>query len=632
MRKSGNVNVSIASRYSSSNTGAGVRLKRHSIKADDMKAEAMSLTFLGNEGLVRIPFFQRGYVWNIINWEDIFSDLLDFDKSHFLGSLILKQQEKQTGKPKEVVVIDGQQRLTTLSILLRSLYNSFDEDTQKNCESSLRNYLFFKKNQTDKNYFVKIEHSKIDKKHFKNVITNDITNEEYNSIIVENSATKIQSKHNKILQCFKYFSEKLKDVDTDSRIELFNRLLDQENKILVIIDLSEKEDEQAIFDTINSAGVRLSSADIIKNALFQKALELFENPEEVEVLYKEKWEDVFSIDEDAINFWDTPRATGRLMRDNIEILLHSISVIKGFFDPEKHTLSDLSNLYKTYISKISESNLKKFVEEISKYALLFREKILVFNSSTLFNYQDNYARLFHILNVCEISTFHPYILSLFFKYDNNETKLIEELHKVEILVVRRMITRSDTKSYNKMCKEFINDNLSIDAKIAQQSDDDVKNGLTSIANKNAALLLFWVELYRRAKDSKQSVTELKYNYSLEHLMPQKWEEYWSKVTIVDMDGNAILDKEIAKKERYSKIYQIGNMTLLNSSLNISLRNYEFDRKIKGEGRKKGIKDYADLGITKFDILAPYESGDKIWNEEKIISRTESLAADIIKIW
>ena len=110
---------------------------------------------------------------------------------------------------------------------------------------------------------------------------------------------------------------------------MFNRLLDQENKILVIIDLSEKEDEQAIFDTINSAGVRLSSADIIKNALFQKALDLFDSVGDVETLYKDNWENVFSLDEDAINFWDTPRATGRLMRDNIEILLHSISVIKG---------------------------------------------------------------------------------------------------------------------------------------------------------------------------------------------------------------------------------------------------------------------------------------------------------------
>ena len=597
-----------------------------------MKAEAMSLTFLGNEGLVRIPFFQRGYVWNIENWDDILTDLLDFNKSHFLGSLILKQLEKQTGKPKEVLVIDGQQRLTTLSVLLRALYNSFDEETQKNCDSSIKNYLFFKKNQTDKDFFVKIEHSKIDKKYFQKVMKNEVTQDEYDAIVVENHATKTTSKSNKVLQCLKYFTEKLNTIDVVKRLDLFNRLLDQENKILVIIDLSEKEDEQAIFDTINSAGVRLSSADIIKNALFQKALDLFDNVEDVETLYKDNWENVFSLDEDAINFWDTPRATGRLMRDNIEILLHSISVIKGFFDPDKHTLSDLSNLYKAYILKINKTDLEAFIKEISKYAKLFREKILVFNGSTLFNHQDNYSRLFHILSVCEISTFHPYILSLFYKYDNNETKLSQELKKIEQVVIRRMITKSETKSYNKMCKEFIKDNSAVDAKIAEQTKDEILNGLSSISNKNATLLLFWVELYRRANDSKQSVKELKYNYSLEHVMPQKWEEFWSKVDVVDSASIVITDKEAAKKERYSKIYSIGNMTLLNSSLNTSLRNYEFSRKIEGEGRKRGIRHYADLGITRFDILDVYDSGDKVWNEKKISDRTTNLANDILTIW
>ena len=96
-----------------------------------MKAEAMSFTFLGNEGVVKIPFFQRGYIWNKNNWEDMLTDLFDDQKSHFLGSLILKQQEKQSGKPKEVLVIDGQQRLTTMSVLLKALYDSFPDDTKK---------------------------------------------------------------------------------------------------------------------------------------------------------------------------------------------------------------------------------------------------------------------------------------------------------------------------------------------------------------------------------------------------------------------------------------------------------------------------------------------------------------------
>lgn len=206
------------------------------------------------------------------------------------------------------------------------------------------------------------------------------------------------------------------------------------------------------------------------------------------------------------------------------------------------------------------------------------------------------------------------------------------LHKLEVLVVRRMITKSETKSYNKLCKEFIAQSDATDTRIAEQSDAEVGNGLQSISNKNAALLLFWIELYRRHKDNRQSVKELKYNYSLEHIMPQKWEEYWANVPVVDSNGNFIVDAETAKAERNAMIFQLGNMSLLNSRLNTSIRNYDFDRKISGVNRKRGIRAYSDLGITRFDILAPYEAGDTVWNEQKIAVRTAALAADVVAIW
>jgi len=597
-----------------------------------MKADAWSLTFLENEGLVKIPFFQRGYVWETPNWDEILTDLLNVEKSHFLGSLILKQVEKQTGKPKEVLVIDGQQRLTTLSILVRAIYNSFDAQTQDDSKTSMQQCLFYKKARTDKDLLVKIEHSKIDRKHYQRVIKNEITQKELDDILIDDSTKDQRSKHSKILQCYKYFSERLKSIDYDHRIELYNRLLDQEHKILVVIDLGEDDDEQSIFDTINSAGVRLSASDIIKNALFQRAFELFATSDEVETLYDEHWEKVFAGQDDLIQYWETPRATGRLYRDNIEILLHSISVIKGFFDPDQHTLSNLSSLYKTYIHSLSKSELVDFLREISKYAEIYKEKIRVFDKSTIFSFDDVQNRIFHILNVSEISTFHPYILLLFLKYEKDERTLIDELKKLEKFVFRRVIAKADTKNYNKLCKDFIKDSTELDRKILEVTDIDVKAGLTGVSNKNAALILFWIELHRRHIDSKQSLKELKYTYSLEHIMPQKWKEFWSGVDIVDATGKAILEKDIANSERQYKIYHLGNMTLLNSSLNTSLRNYEFAKKIEGDGKKKGIQDYADLTITKDDILNPYLKGDKVWNEKQIFDRTESLASEIISIW
>jgi hypothetical protein len=597
-----------------------------------MKADAMSLTFLSNEGAVKIPFFQRGYVWERVNWDDILSDLLDDSKSHFLGSLILKQVKRPTGKSKEVLVIDGQQRLTTLSILIKALYDSFDDNIKKNCEIPIQSHLFYKKNQTDNEAHIKIIHSRVDSAYYKQVICSELSDEEYANIIVADSSNKINSKDNKILQCYKFFKEELIQLDISKRLDLFNRLLHVENKILVLIDLSDDEDEQAIFDTINSAGVRLSGGDIIKNALFQKAIDIFDSMDIVLKMYETNWEVIFDDDDDSRNFWDTPRPTGRLMRDNIEILLHSISVIKGFFDPDKHTLSDLSTLYKTYINHLDKAQLKDFIIEISEYAKLYRSKILVFKKDTLFNFKDNVQRLFHILNVCEISTFHPYILSLMFKYKNDEVKLNSELRKLEKYIVTRMITKKDTKNYNKICKEFINKNDLIDSKLTEIQEAEIQAGLENITNKNAALLLFWVELYRRDKDTKQSMKELKFVYSLEHIMPQKWEEFWHQVPIVDHLGVNIVNSDNAKNIRYNKIYSIGNMTLLNSSLNTSLRNYTIDRKIAGEGRKKGIKDYADLTITRDDILYPFEKGDVIWNEKKIYDRTHSLGKEILEIW
>jgi hypothetical protein len=597
-----------------------------------MKADAWSLTFLDNEGLVKIPFFQRGYVWGTPNWDEILSDLLNIEKSHFLGSLILKQVKKQSGKPKEVLVIDGQQRLTTLSILVRAIYNSFDSQTQESSKTALETCLFYKKTRTDKDLLVKIEHSKIDRKNYQKVIQNEITQKEYDDIQIDDPTKDQKSKDSKILQCYKYFSEKLKEVSLDDRKELYNRLLDQENKILVVIDLGEDDDEQSIFDTINSAGVRLSSSDIIKNAMFQRAFELFSTSDEVEKLYEQYWEKVFSGQEDIIQYWETQRATGRLYRDNIEILLHSISVIKGFFDPDQHTLSNLSSLYKSYINSLSKSELVDFLKEISKYADIYKEKIRVFDRSTIFSFADNQNRIFHILNVSEISTFHPYILSLYLKYENDNSTLFAALLKLEKFVFRRMIAKADTKNYNKLCKDFIKDSSELDRKLLEVTDDEVRAGLTGVSNKNAALILFWIELHRRHADSKQSLKELKYTYSLEHIMPQKWKEYWSGVQIVDSSGNAILEKDIANSERQYKIYHIGNMTLLNSSLNTSLRNYEFGKKIEGDGKKKGIQDYSDLIITKEDIVNPYLKGDKVWNEKKIYDRTENLANEIISIW
>lgn len=588
-----------------------------------MEAHAKSLAFIGNEGRIRIPFFQRGYVWEDKNWEDLISELLNFKRNHFLGSLILKQQKPVSGEPKEVLVIDGQQRLTTLSILLKAIHDLFSEELQEVTKTTIKTYLFFKKNQTDKNYILKLQHSHIDTLAYKKVIE---------SSDLLHSLDSVNNDSSKILRCYKFFIEYMQGIGEEIRKQLFNELLDDNNKILVVIDLSDRDNEQAIFDTINSAGVRLSSADIIKNSLFQKALLLFENQDKVIELYETTWRKMFLLDDSTMQFWDSERTTGRLMRDNIEILLHSISVIDGFYDPEKHTLADLGDLYKSKIENISDANeIKNLIIEICSYAKIYREHIATFDSTALLNFDDLLRRLLHILDTLQITTFHPFILFVL-KNQQDENLRNTVFKQLERFVVRRLITNGDTKGYNKICKEFIESLDSLEKKSAEKNDSELATGLRRIENKPAALLLFWVELYRRSKDARFDVKELKYSYSLEHVMPQKWEQYWVTIAPKKKADGTIMSQEEATKDRYEKVYSIGNMTLLTTSLNSSLRNFEFSKKVEGEGRKKGIKQYASLSITADDIVNPYELGDKIWDEHKIAMRKEKLTLEILAIW
>lgn len=590
-----------------------------------MDAKAKGLKFLSMEGKVKIPFFQRTYVWNKENWEDLLSELLNGTKSHFLGSIILKQLQTAAGEAKQLEVVDGQQRLTTLSILLKALYETFPSEIKENCKSDIWGVLFYKKDYASASYEIKIEHSQSDANAYQTVIHASIDGNFMLEDVNENS--------HKILQCYKYFLTELQSKSEDERKSLLNRILDPENKMLVVIDLVEGSDnEQTIFDTLNTAGIRLSPAEIVKNALFQKIIKVFGDKEQTIALYKNTWEKVFLSDESTIKYWETERLTGRLKRDNIEILLHCIAVIKGFYDPDKDKLDNLSKLYKNQIGeKNSKEELTKFLDEIMEYANIYKEKILTFDTITLFSFGDSIERLFHILEILQISTFHPFILFIFKEHQNAKHK-IKILAKLEKFIIKNMLTKTtEIKNYNKLCKEFIQDTSKLDDKLREISEVDILNGLQNISNNAASLILFWIELYRRS-NRRYDIKELKYTYSLEHIMPQKWEEHWGDIPEKYNDDGSLMNEQEARDDRNNKIYWIGNMTLLTSSLNSALHNYTFEKKMNGEGRKKGIKAYADLSITRDDIVAPFENGDSVWDETKIKTRTDKLAEEVKQIW
>ena len=599
-----------------------------------MKAESKSFSFLNEIQTFEIPFFQRAYVWKKDNWEELLDDLKQVNRRHFLGSIILKKINDSSvfGATTRVSVIDGQQRLTTLSILLKAIYDTFSDEIKANVLDDARNALFYKRKKTDSTYHIKVKHSKVDRQDFEKVIgsvdANGITSIDYSEIA--NLDLDDDNSSHKILCCYKYFIDQLKTFSPDIVSDIFDNLLSENNKMIVVIALDEDDHEQQIFDTINSAGVRLTSTDIVKNALFQKALE-FCTEEDVVEFYDSTWGNVFCKDEETLHYWGKKRTIGRIQRDNSEVLLQSVAIIEKIFDPSEHTLTDIPDLYKKYIEEMKEKEVKEFVQKIINYAQIYRDNVPELNKTTCYSYEDSAKRLFHILDILGLTTFNPYILFLLKKYEKDEGTLDQRMNELEKFIVRRMIAGESTKGYNKNCLEFIDDETKPCRMAELISNDEVFTGLSKIKNREATLILFWIELKRRYDSKKYDLKELKYDYTLEHIMPQKWEENWSDVPYVNAKGEEI-DEAEGKVNRQKMVYSIGNMTLLTGKLNTSIQNNKFKVKMEGSPKRKGVKAYAELSITSIDIVENVYNAHKEWNEYQCLQRQVALTKEVLDIW
>ncbi|OHU83337.1 hypothetical protein BKN38_05465 [Helicobacter sp. CLO-3] len=565
-----------------------------------MEARENSFSFVVNENEMRIPFFQRAYVWREEHWEQFFNDLKESfanKKEHFLGSVIIKRQQ---GQDNFSMVIDGQQRLTTFSILLKILYDELEVDERDDFRS-----LLFKK--YTKNNEPKISHSKFDK-------------EKYIKILQDINSIDLKDKDG-IFGCYNYFKTRIKDFDKNDIFDFTKHIAD--SKLWVVVYLNANEDEQKIFDSINSTGEKLTATDIIKNALFDKAIK--ETSEEQATNWYEKyWEATFEGKEN-LGFWNTEIPTGRVKRVRSEIFLHAFAIIKGLFDPEKHSLEKLSSLYKDHIRTIDEKELENLLLYIQKLANIYYSFPNI-NKNTVFTFDEYEERFFHIIETLNMNSVLPLVIYLKDTLQKSEQTYRQCLYMLEVLILCNFKTKDYNKFFARIIKESKKENEDLQKFLKNEIEessaylsclqiDSVKEWLCNITNSNAKLILFWIELYRqhKEKDYKDKIG-LEYAYTLEHLMPQKWQEHWGDI-----------GKNNEKAE--SLIYQIGNMTLLRSKLNTALSNLDWQTKLHGDGKARNyIGKNADLLITR-ELL-----NKKEWDENEIKKRTEQFIKDFIEIW
>lgn len=567
-----------------------------------------------------IPFFQRPYVWKSENWAEIFENIkeeyIEIQKGnnlseHFIGTIIIKQRESERVGSLEYDLIDGQQRLTTVCLLLRAFYDISDDINLKNWIKSL---FVFTDSYGAQN--IRILHSRNDREYFQNILLNDNNNndlwKEYSELKLEDLERKLEL-FNKVRGGYLYFRNRIQNEVDHSNIRQYITII-LEKLPVIHMALAKDDDVQQIFDTINSLGVKLTTGELLKNFLYSK--------KGVIEHYDTYWYSVFESDEDAIEFWNRSRTAGRVPRSTIELFLYSYLVII------KESVVKMESLFKEFKSHLkdkTESEILEFAKSIHKYALVYREMPDGENLADI-NFNDHEKRFFHVIQEFEITTIFPLILHIF-----NEVKDGQERANIlgvfESYLTRRTVCKLTTKNYNNLFISLLSEVKSMGTitsdKIKEKllsyveptnrfpDDEEFKNAFESatLTNKYTREVLYCIALHQLNHDYTDNPKLNINGFSVEHIMPKKWRNHWN-------------NKPESTPEDYRdfKLLTLGNLTLVKGKLNSHMRDSNW--KVK----KSVLQQFSTLRQTT-DYLVLDD-----WNEDAIANRSKDLFDIALKIW
>lgn len=238
------------------------------------KTEDKTINALFIRNIFSIPRHQRRYVWDRRNWEELFEDIsfaMNNHTSHFIGSFVLKDEGIDNGLQK-YTIIDGQQRIITLSIILSSILFWLRKDGRIDDFEGTKQYVFAKDNKAKDNVVILSDYHMSLERIIKAL--NSMNDEEFKKISIEtflNKNTVNKKKDKNILDAFKYFLDKIKQEKETSKdqnylIGLRDGLL---NMAYISIISSTDEDSYTIFEILNARGIALEDHELLKNYIMR---------------------------------------------------------------------------------------------------------------------------------------------------------------------------------------------------------------------------------------------------------------------------------------------------------------------------------------------------------------------------
>jgi hypothetical protein len=638
----------------------------------DAKARDLNQIFDGTISF-QIPLFQRPYVWNKEkNWEPLWEDiqgLLDYEllygrhRKHFLGAVVLEQLKNVAGSIETHQVIDGQQRFTTLQLIMLAARDlAKDLDNEKYFDR-------FNDLVTNKASKVDYEHEKYkvwptnrDREAFKTLHESGaVESEPFADLTLETlfSGKPVEPHGNRMQEGYLYFCKQIRgwlSGEFDEADELEQEVNPQERldalwKVIsgglqvVVINLDDDDESQVIFETLNARGTQLLPADLVKNYLFRKAQA---DAQDIEDLYKRHWS---AFDDD---FWRKEVTQGRAKRPRIDLFLqHYLTLLMR----EEVRPAHLFESFKEYVenqqaladlpedkqpSKPNLSVLPVTTEEqlkaLSRYSLAFKTFAEPPANSRL-------AMFLKRLEAVDTATVYPLLLLACDQLlPAQQLEFDRFLTVLESFLVRRMVCGLTSKNYNRLFLDVIKTldkegSLTADALkvILQSSDGDSVRFPTdeefkaNILNRPIyqALAQYKIRAVLEAidqvqADRKSENLELPNDLTIEHVMPVKWELNWPIPEEHQADPEAKLK---FTQQRDQVVHTLGNLTLITGSLNPSLSNGSWQKK------RPELAKYSKLNLNRY-FYPVHEGEDPLldWSEDSIRERGRVLFQAASSVW
>ena len=572
-----------------------------------------------------VPLFQRPYVWDEAEqwlplWQDVrrLADLRLSDSytmaTHFLGAVVVQAQDNQTGNLPARNVIDGQQRLTTLQLLMDAAGSVLDEGGMDALSGQLQvlthNLELY---VTGGGTRLKVRHTNRDQPAFDEVMNAEPP---VDHDALKHSGSLLVRAHRFFVSAVSDWLGDPSDPAYPARATTLVQVLTRGLQ-LVVIDLQAQENSQEIFETLNARGTPLTAADLVKNFVFQR---LEAEGVDTRRAYAEDWP--FES-----TFWETEIGVGRYNVSRSSLFLNQWLVARV---GEEISPKSTFTRFKHYVDHECGQKMSELLPLIKQQADLYQQWTLAAADTDRALSPTEMA--VYRMGAAGVELLKPVLLWLHDPELDIPTDVATAvIAATESWVIRRQLLRLNSGDLGRVVADLIRTHrYSPSDELARR----VRTHLTRLASAStywpgdeeirAGLLT--ENAYRRfprgrlrmmleaVEDSLR--TAYKYppvprrGYPIEHVLPQNWVQHWP---VEDLE---------AQLDRGAHVHRLGNLTLLTESLNGSVSNGPWDLK-----RDK---------VAKYDVFLMnrhfHNPATETWDEDQIDARTHTMIDALLATW